>query len=58
MTELIALSVLVMPAPCTLQPQLDPKLIGQRATAKWVREFKYIRASATGQLARFMDYVA
>lgn len=40
------------------EPQLDPKLIGARATAKWVKEFKYFRASATGPLARFMDYVA
>ncbi len=37
---------------------LDPKIIASRATAKWVREFKYIRASATGLLARFLDYVA
>ena len=37
---------------------LDPKIIAARATAKWVREFKYIRASATGLLARFLDYVA
>jgi V-type H+-transporting ATPase subunit d len=37
---------------------LDPKIIATRATAKWVREFKYIRASATGLLARFLDYVA
>ena len=36
---------------------LDPKLIAARATAKWVREFKYIRATATGSLAKFLDFV-
>jgi Fe-S-cluster formation regulator IscX/YfhJ len=41
-----------------LQPSLDPKLIGLRATQKWVKEFRYFRATATGKLARFMDYVA
>ena len=40
------------------EPALDPKIIGRRATAKWVREFKYFRATATGPLARFLDYVA
>jgi V-type H+-transporting ATPase subunit d len=37
---------------------LDPKSIAARATGKWVREFKYIRASATGTLARFLDFVS
>jgi vacuolar-type H+-ATPase subunit C/Vma6 len=37
---------------------LDPKVIGLRATAKWVGEFKYFRASATGPLAAFLDFVA
>lgn len=37
---------------------LDPKSIAARATAKWVREFKYLRASATGQLGKFLDFVA
>ncbi|RYE85038.1 MAG: hypothetical protein EOO65_01140 [Methanosarcinales archaeon] len=41
-----------------MQPSLDPKLIGARATSKWVKEFKYFRASATGDLAKFMDFVA
>lgn len=36
---------------------LDPKIIAARCTEKWVREFKYFRASATGTLARFLDYV-
>lgn len=36
---------------------LDPKIIAARATAKWVKEFKYFRASATGALARFLDFV-
>ena len=36
---------------------LDPKIIATRATAKWVKEFKYFRASATGDLARFLDFV-
>lgn len=40
------------------EPRLDPKVIGARATAKWVREFKYFRATATGDLARFMDFIA
>jgi hypothetical protein len=40
-----------------VQPVLDPKLIGQRATHKWVREVLYFRATATGQLARFLDYI-
>jgi V-type H+-transporting ATPase subunit d len=40
-----------------VQPMLDPKLIGARATAKWVKEFKYFRATATGQLAQFMDFI-
>jgi len=40
------------------EPALDPKLIGARATAKWVREFAYFRASATGDLGRFLDFVA
>lgn len=40
------------------EASLDPKLIAQRATEKWVKEFKYFRATATGNLARFMDYVA
>ena len=40
------------------EPALDPKLIGARCTAKWVGEFKYFRATATGELAKFMDYVA
>lgn len=31
------------------EPALDPKLIGLRATAKWVREMRYARASATGE---------
>lgn len=42
----------------SLQPSLDPKLISARATEKWVSEFKYYRATATGNLARFMDFVA
>jgi V-type H+-transporting ATPase subunit d len=33
-------------------------VIGLRATGKWVHEFKYFRASATGNLARFLDYVS
>ena len=33
------------------EPALDPKLIGLRATAKWVREMRYARASATGEWA-------
>jgi len=37
---------------------LDPKIIATRCTEKWVREFKYFRASATGNLARFLDFVA
>ena len=41
-----------------VQPQLDPKIIAQRATQKWVKEFKYFRATATGALAQFLDYVA
>ena len=40
------------------EPALDPKLIGLRATGKWVRELRYARASATGALARFLDFVA
>lgn len=40
------------------QPSLDPKLIGARATEKWVKEFKYFRSTATGDLARFLDFVA
>ena len=42
----------------TNEPRLDPKIIGVRATQKWVREFKYFRATATGDLARFLDFVA
>jgi hypothetical protein len=41
-----------------LQPQLDPKLIGIRCTQKWVKEFKYFRATATGDVAKFMDFVS
>jgi len=37
---------------------LTPKSLVHRATAKWVREFKYFRATATGDLARFMDFIA
>ena len=37
---------------------LDPKIIATRATQKWVGEFKYGRAGATGRLARFLDFVA
>ena len=37
---------------------LDPKSIALRATGKWVKEFKYMRASATGSLAKFLDFVA
>ena len=33
------------------EPALDPKLIATRATGKWVKEFQYIRASATGPLS-------
>lgn len=40
------------------EPRLDPKVIGARATQKWVREFKYFRATATGDLARFLDFIA
>jgi V-type H+-transporting ATPase subunit d len=40
------------------EPTLDPKLIARRATEKWVKEFKYFRASAMGPAAKFMDYVA
>ena len=40
-----------------MQPQLDPKIIHNRARDKWVKEFKYFRATATGSLARFMDFV-
>lgn len=40
------------------EPSLDPKLIAQRATAKWVKEFKYFRATAVGKMAQFMDFVA
>ena len=40
------------------EPRLDPKVIGARATQKWVREFKYFRATATGDLARFLDFIS
>jgi V-type H+-transporting ATPase subunit d len=40
------------------EPALDPKIIATRATQKWVFEFKYVRAGATGRLARFLDFVA
>ena len=39
------------------ESSLDPKLIAARATAKWVKEFKYMRATATGKLAKFLDFV-
>lgn len=39
------------------EPSLDPKLIALRATQKWVTEFKYFRTHATGNLAKFMDYI-
>lgn len=42
------LSLALPPHPPGLQAALDPKLIASRATAKWVREFRYFRASATG----------
>lgn len=40
------------------EPSLDPKIIGLRATSKWVREMQYFRASATGPMARFIDFIA
>lgn len=40
------------------EPSLDPKIIGLRATGKWVREMQYFRASATGPMARFLDFVS
>lgn len=40
------------------EPSLDPKLIGLRATAKWVREMRYVRSTATGDLAKFLDFVS
>lgn len=40
------------------EPALDPKLIATRATGKWVKEMKYIRASANGPLARFLDFIS
>jgi len=40
------------------EPALDPKIIAGRATGKWVKEFKYVRATASGPLARFLDFVA
>lgn len=53
------IAVVLQPCECVnVQPELDPKLIGLRATSKWVREFKYFRATATGELATFMDYVS
>ena len=33
-------------------------MIAQRATQKWVKEFKYFRATSTGALSVFLDYVA
>lgn len=55
--------LLPFPSPTTVchpraQPKLDPKIIGLRATGKWVHEFKYFRASSTGNLARFLDFVS
>jgi hypothetical protein len=41
-----------------VQAALDPKIIASRATAKWVKEFKYLRATSVGLLGRFLDYVA
>ncbi len=43
--------------PGIAQPALDPKIIANRCTLKWVKEFQYLRATATGMLARFMDFV-
>ena len=40
------------------EPALDPKIIAARATEKWVKEFKYLRATSTGPLARFLDFVS
>lgn len=40
------------------EPALDPKIIGLRATGKWVKEMKYFRASATGELGRFLDFIS
>jgi len=40
------------------EPALDPKIIATRATQKWVAEIKYVRAGATGRLARFLDFVS
>jgi len=51
---LLLLLLLLLP----LQPQLDPKIIGVRATEKWVSELQYFRAGATGDLARFLDFVS
>lgn len=37
---------------------LDPKIIANRATEKWVKELKYIRATANGPLAMFLDFMS
>src|SRR5205809_3576499 len=36
---------------------LSTSVIAQKATDKLVQEFRYIRAQATGSLAKFMDYL-
>jgi hypothetical protein len=53
----LSFSLSPIPFRAHLQPALDPKIIANRCTAKWVKEFLYIRATATGALARFMDFV-
>lgn len=40
------------------EPSLDPKLIAQKATEKWVKEFRYFRATAVGPMATFMDFIS
>lgn len=39
------------------QPPLTTAVIAERATAKMVAEFDYLRSNATGDLAKFLDYL-
>jgi V-type H+-transporting ATPase subunit d len=47
-----------LPPHTRAQPALDPKIIAQRMTGKWVAEFKYLRMTASGPLATFLDFVS
>ncbi|PWN93192.1 putative vacuolar atp synthase subunit D [Acaromyces ingoldii] len=39
------------------QPPLSTAVIAERATGKMVAEFDYLRSNATGDLAKFLDYL-